>query len=345
MVWLGQIRGPALNFWYTACLDIDTVRGTIDTAINGAMASQGVRLEEGVAEQMPRQLKGKLVVGKWNYTFEGVEEQFVWSITNLEIFKPTTSQDLATLTKDLCVYYGDFLSMREMEWKVEGSVEETQVEGSVVCDQPTSYRMLLTEDLGQEDALATCDKLGHGNMVVAAEREEINDVVKWVGGETKGAMKCSFLWTPFSDRSEEGTFVNVETGEEQKTIAWKSGQPSGGTTENSLKININLKLIEDEKEANGDCFACKLKRSFSAALRGGCEETKLERLFYLENTGTGGVRYLGWAGSVITYSNKDGVWEVRHHSDPTSVLASVKASSSSFLLGPHQWTFEGDTKR
>ena len=83
MVWLGQIKGPALNFWYTACLDIDTVRGTIDTAINGAMASQGVRLEEGVAEQMPRQLKGKLVVGKWNYTFEGVEEQFVWSLTNL----------------------------------------------------------------------------------------------------------------------------------------------------------------------------------------------------------------------------------------------------------------------
>ena len=75
-----------MNFWYTACLDIDTVRGTVDTAINGVLESEGVELGDGVAESMQRQLKGKMVMGKWNYTFEGVEEQFVWSITNVEIF-------------------------------------------------------------------------------------------------------------------------------------------------------------------------------------------------------------------------------------------------------------------
>ena len=333
-----------MNFWNTFCLDIDTVRGTIDTAINGVLASQGVELGEGVAEQMPRQLQGKLVVGKWNYTFTGVEEQFVWSITNLEIFRASNSIDLAALTNDLCTSFGDFLSMRDEDWKVEGTVEETQEEAEKVCKQPTTYRLLLTEDMGQQDAVATCDKLGHGKMVVAASKEEITNVVDWVG-ETQGATKCSFLWTPFSDQAVEGTFVNIEDGKEEKNISWKSGQPSGGSTENSLKINVEAKLIEDEKEAKGDCFACKLQRSFSAALRGGCEDTKLERLFYLENIETGGIRYLGWGGSVITYQPKDGVWEVRHHSSPSSVLATIKASSNSFLLGPHQWSFEGDTKR
>ena len=333
-----------MNFWYTACLDIDTVRGTVDTAINGVLESEGVELGDGVAESMPRQLKGKMVMGKWNYTFEGVEEQFVWSITNLEIFRPSDSRDLAMLTTNLCDSYGDFLALRDMEWKVEGKVEERLVEDDKVCKQPTTYRLLLTEDLGQEDAVATCDKLGHGAMVEAATKEEINDVVDWVA-ETEGARKCSFLWTPFSDQEAEGTFVNIENGKEQKTIAWKTGQPNGGSTENSLKINLDAKLVEDEKEAIGDCFACRLRRSFSASLRGGCEETKLERLFYMENIGAGGIRYLGWAGSIISFNPNNEMWEVRHHSSLSSVLATIKASSSSFLLGPHQWTFEGDTNR
>ena len=69
------------------CVDIDNVEETISTAINGIVTSQDVELGEGVAEQRPKQLQGKLVLGKWNYTFTGVEDQFVWSITNLEIFR------------------------------------------------------------------------------------------------------------------------------------------------------------------------------------------------------------------------------------------------------------------
>ena len=103
--------------------------------------------------------------------------------------------------------------------------------------------------------------------------------------------------------------------------------------------------MEDEKEGNGNCVVCSLQRSFSAALRGGCEDTELERLFYMENTEAGGVRYLGWAGSVISFEPRDRMWKVRHHSLPSSVLATINASSDTFLLGPYQWTFEGDSTR
>ena len=124
VVYLGQVKAPTLNFWYTICLDIDTVRETMDTAINGRVTSQDVEIGKGVAEQMPRQLQGKLVVGKWNYTFTGVEDQFVWAITNLEIFRGSDSLDLVALTKDLCSSYGDFLALRDMGWKVEEEEEE-----------------------------------------------------------------------------------------------------------------------------------------------------------------------------------------------------------------------------
>ena len=133
--------------------------------------------------------------------------------------------------------------------------------------------------------------------------------------------------------------------EKRKTLLGCLGSPTGGGTENSLKINVEAKQIEDEKEGDGNCIVCTLQRSFSAGLRGGCEETKLERLFYMENKKNGGVRYLGWAGSRISFEPEKEVWEVRHHSSPSSVLATVNASSDSFLLGPYQWTFEGDSNR
>ena len=180
VVYLGQVKAATLNFWYSVCLDFDTERGTMDTAINGIKTSQGVELGEGVAEQMPRQLQGNLVLGKWNYTFTGVEHQFVWAITNIEIFRGSDSLDLAAMTKDLCNSYGDFLALRDMEWKVEGEVEEKQEESEKVCGQPTTYRILLPEAIGQEEGVATCDKLGHGNMVAAAGKEEIENVVGWV---------------------------------------------------------------------------------------------------------------------------------------------------------------------
>ena len=87
VVWVGSVSGPTWNFWYHICMDIDTTRGSMDTAINGKVVSNGVKLGEGVAEEMPRRLQGKLVVGKWNYTFTGKEEQFLWSVTNFQMFK------------------------------------------------------------------------------------------------------------------------------------------------------------------------------------------------------------------------------------------------------------------
>ena len=76
MVWLGAVSGPTLNFWYHICISINTITGTMDTAINGEVVSRGVELGEGVVEGMASQLEGRMVVGKWNYTFTGVEEQF-----------------------------------------------------------------------------------------------------------------------------------------------------------------------------------------------------------------------------------------------------------------------------
>ena len=101
-VLLGTLRGPTLAFWYHICIDIDAVEERITTAINGEVVSQGVKVGTNVREEMAGQLLGRLVIGKWNYTFTGKEEQFTWVVTNLNIFKGSNSLDLVQLTR-ICV--------------------------------------------------------------------------------------------------------------------------------------------------------------------------------------------------------------------------------------------------
>ena len=253
--------GPTLDFWYHICLDVDAVVGTVDTAINGKLVSQGVEMGEGMRERRPKKLSGKLVVGKWNYTFSGKEEQFFWSVTNLNIFKG--SHDMTSLTKDLCSSRGDFLSWNNMRWKMNGNVEQLEKTEGEICKQALTYRILVNEAMGQQDGVTTCDKLGHGTMVEAASKEEVDEVVTWVE-ERQGESKCATLWTPLTDELREGTFVNLNTGKVSTNLAWKTGQPNGGSTENSVRIDMETRSLEDAKMSPGDCFACKLERSFTA---------------------------------------------------------------------------------
>ena len=325
-------------------MDIDTLGGSMDTAINGKVVSRGVKFGEGVAEGMTRDLQGKFKLGKWNYTFTGVEEQFVWSVTNLQIFKGSDSLDLAKLTEDLCTSQGDFLAWKEMKWKVMGGMEKVDEAEDNVCKQATTYRLLIAGTKDQQEAIAACDKLGHGSMVEAAKREEIKEVVTWVE-ERQGQAKCATLWTPLTDQSEEGVFESLVSGKAQCDLAWGPGQPNGDTTENSVRIMSENQLLEDVDSTKSDCFVCNLQRSFAAQLRGGCKSAKLERLFYLRNTEEGGLVYQGWWGSTITYNKDSSQWEARHHTSPLSILATVNASAGSLLLGPHLWNFQDDAEQ
>ena len=335
------MSAPTWNFWYHICMDIDTIRGSMDTAINGKMASNRVKLGDGVAEEMPGKMQGKLVVGKWNYTFTGKEEQFVWSVSNLQIFKGSDSLDLAMLTKDLCKNQGDFLAWERMSWKVEGEMEEVEEREESVCNQPTTYQLLLSETTDQEEAVATCDKLGHGSMEEVVNKEEIKELVRWVGARQWEA-KCLNIWTPLTDQIQEGVFKSLQSGNIHNDLAWAPGQPNGNTIWNSVRIITESELLEDVASTKSDCFVCLLQKSFAAQLRGGCKAAKLERLFYLRNTEEGGLVYEGWRGSRIVFNKVWSRWEVRHHTSPLDILATINASAGSLLLGPHLWSFEKD---
>ena len=93
--------------------------------------------------------------------------------------------------------------------------------------------------------MATCDKLGHGSMEEALNKEEIKELVRWVG-ERQWKAKCLNLWTPLTDQSHEGVFKNLQSENILEDLAWAPGQPNGNTIWNSVRI-----ITETE---------CKIKR-------------------------------------------------------------------------------------
>ena len=215
MVRLGRIESPTLNFWYHICLDIDTAKNTIDAAINGEVVGQGIDMGEGMGKERPELLKGNMVVGKWNYIFTGEDEQFSGSISNLAFFGITTDQeDLATLTDDLCKAPGPLLSWRDIKWRVEGEVIELETSSGEVCNQVSSYSLLITEPIGQEAAVATCGKLGHGKMVEAATKEEASKLVSCFFGTINASSQSLLLgrhqWNFMEDSFRYGKYVYIK---------------------------------------------------------------------------------------------------------------------------------------
>ena len=157
VVLLGTVRGPTLDFWYHICMDIDTAKGEMSTAINGEVVSRGVEVGAGVREERAGQLQGRLVLGKWNYTFEGKEEQFRWTVTNLNIFRGRDSRDLAELTRNLCSSQGDYLAWSTLSWELTGPHTKLMEEAEEdVCGQDTTYRLALGHVTSQGEAVATC---------------------------------------------------------------------------------------------------------------------------------------------------------------------------------------------
>ena len=67
-----------------------------------------------------------------------------------------------------------------------------------------------------------------------------------------------------TDEQKEGTFVNLNNNKVSTNLAWKTGEPNGGNTQNSVRIDLETRSLEDTEESPGDCFACKLERSFTA---------------------------------------------------------------------------------
>ena len=279
--YFGDIEKPKLYFWYHMCAFVDTTRGLISISINGQMMESHDAVRN-LKENVPKTLSNKITLGNSKYFYNAVnlEEQFLGSVSNVNIFS-ARNLSIEELSANPCSQNGDILSWQNATWIQTGTgIKNKEEDPSEVCSNSGTYDIRLAIGMTQRQALDTCDKLGHGRMKVSSNQAELDEFVKWF--EKRIPDKCTNFWTPYSDATEESVFISLEDGIKPTFLPWVPGQPNGVRKQNSVQIeisNINRTIgysdWDDSFLVLYPCFACLLSSSFSLKLRGLCENTVL----------------------------------------------------------------------
>lgn len=197
----GIVKGPRIDFWYRTCHGVDSNAGLVTTTLNGEVLEVD-RSVGDLKDNRPSSLEERIVIGKWNRTSKGVDEQFPWSVTNLQLFHWRAGTNLSALSGADCAKPGDYLAWSAMEWAPSGDhLEEYQLAEQEVCRprREERYDLAISLEQTQPRSLATCHKLGHAWMTASHgnSRTEFEEYIAWFDNLT--GKRCKRLWTPFSD--------------------------------------------------------------------------------------------------------------------------------------------------
>ena len=81
----------------------------------------------------------------------------------------------------------------------------------------STYTLAVGVKLSQDDAILFCENLGGSSLTFKPSRKELVAFATWFSAKMKG---CPHIWTPYSDRDEEGKLpVLIKS----KTICFAQG--------------------------------------------------------------------------------------------------------------------------
>jgi hypothetical protein len=203
--------------------------------------------------------------------------QFHGAVSNIRIFFLDSSNQIEALSKTPCdSKVGDYMQWADMTWETTGTgVRETASRWSV-CHEHETVRASLAITLGltQLAAVKICKLLG-GHLIHASNQSELAKLVSRFDTPVPG--RCQYIWTPYSDAKDEGSFTSLVDGSALEYKPWMEGQPNGQRLENSITINAESGLTPyvDVSEDEKGCASCNISLGLVLRLRGACASTLL----------------------------------------------------------------------
>ena len=135
--------------------------------------------------------------------------------------------------------------------------------------------MAIPVEMGFNDAMNICrEKLNGSSIPDHTDLASLHQFVGWYNQTTGGS--CYSIWTPFSDKEVEDTFVNLNTNSNASlgTELWDVSEPNGGEDQNYVRAAFPKYLYRDNpEEREGVCSACVLERALLLRLDGLCEDS------------------------------------------------------------------------
>ena len=198
-------------------------------------------------------------------------EQFQGSVANIRIFKEGNLTDISTLPCKL--RQSTVLPWDPNKWRVVGSdwslIDESD---ETFCVSSEHYNLAIPSMVTINESMELCrTKLNQSIIPFQSDPELFLKYVAWHKNTTGG--RCPRIWTPLSDQTQEGFFLDMNNNATVESEAWEEGRPNGGKDENFVVIKVAQSALNDVAQNKLSCSSCLLSSSLLLKLDGLCKDS------------------------------------------------------------------------
>ena len=160
---LGNLQSQDLLEWIHICLEIDLVKKTISTSVNG----KDYGIINVVGMDFPVDAGFNIRLGIVHHSIQHAEkEQFHGKLTNIQLLQPVAGE-ISNLTKSLCINRANttILSWSDMKWTFSGNnVKELETNLGLICPTSPYADLRVPFEWTKNRAVDMCRKLGNGKI-------------------------------------------------------------------------------------------------------------------------------------------------------------------------------------
>ena len=237
-------------------------------------------------------------------------------ITDLQIWSNIlTRQEISEWSNCKSSLVGDIINWDDIELNMTG-LNYQQLDKVTVCPKKKTYEeTFFGFDTRKtfDQTVTFCANLG-GEMAVAVDIETLAAMSEAYNSTcTQGT---GYFYGGYTDKEEEGTWVNGVTGDLINWSNWDEKHPYNYTNYDCVEISNGFDKFEAFDCSIEYCPVCKIRDMKTFQLRGVCLESEVDRYFAMVNT----THFRGYISSDLVFSLHRRRWEVVRKDNRSSVL-------------------------
>ena len=273
-IWLKirELNNFKIIFWLHTCMHVNVDTNELKFALKG---ESSITLKaNNLSENKPNFITYNLVLAISDQGKSDDPKQFVGSVANIHLEEDVGSKNLEKFVQNLCENAKGIFSDGQPPWILTGNVLREKINPSEICREGLVYTLGIDTPMKFMPSMKLCMKLGSGSITQANSEAELVEIVTML---KDGTFYCKYIWTPLSDKQEEGVFRGLFTGLIPKYFPWKTGTPDGGRGQNNIIIDTRYNLYDDKTESHIACTPCDVPVQTSFTLRGVCKDTYMSK--------------------------------------------------------------------
>ena len=293
---LGTLQSQDLFEWIHICLEIDLVKKTILTSINGK--DFGIT---NVLDMNPAVISGfHIRLGIVHHSVRAVKEQFHGKLANIQLLLPVDGEQ-ANLTKSLCIERAktNILSWSDMKWTFSGNnFKELEKDSSLICPISQYADLRVPFQWSNKRGVDMCSKLGSGKITSLNHTYDTTLISEKSLNIKYGVVdnECERFLTPYVYNEIEGIVRNENTGEEE-ILKWIPGFPVNLSGWSNVLFYREQRNFENHVNHKELCLVCNTSLKTIYTMRGNCKYSLLGNYKYSAYMNN---KYLGFFGDYVS---------------------------------------------